>query len=106
MVEKALLWYRDFYDVPRLFAVAVPSGVLVFESPFLVEEDEYSTDYVVKLVPAPSTDEDEVVRAAEVAAELVRIPIANGMFDETRRQTIRLDDASAGALRSRGIELD
>jgi hypothetical protein len=42
-----ILSYGEFYDVPRLFVVTVNEGLLVFDSPFDDDLDDYRSDYAV-----------------------------------------------------------
>ncbi|HEY3201123.1 MAG TPA: hypothetical protein VGK55_11300 [Actinomycetes bacterium] len=42
-----ILSYGEFWDVPRLFVVTVPDGLLVFDSPFDQDLDDYRPEYTV-----------------------------------------------------------
>jgi hypothetical protein len=40
-----IVWYADFYDVPRLLCAKVLGGTVVLDSPFSDALDEYATIY-------------------------------------------------------------
>jgi hypothetical protein len=86
-----IIKYRDFYDVPRVFFVRYDDRLLLFESTFEDELDDYSTEYDVYLVPELSDSEmnrswERISRFA--ARKLGRIPVNAIAFDPTRREYI------------------
>jgi hypothetical protein len=84
-------WYRDFWDVPRLFCVVGPSGVLLFDCPFDHERDEYAPAYAVRLVRAVEpADADQVIELARQAEVVASLAVSDAVFDATRRASFRL----------------
>ena len=82
-----ILSYGEFWDVPRLFVVTVDDGLLVFDSPFDEELDEYRPEYSVYFLPWreahrlhgswATLTEDAELRGV--------VPVSETRFDETRR---------------------
>jgi hypothetical protein len=86
-----ILWYRDFYDVPRLFCIRVRDGYLLFDCPFDDSLDDYPQSYSITLVPTlPLMTEDSVLEAASSCSPRGDIPLADIHFDETRRAHVEL----------------
>jgi len=82
-----ILSYRGFWDVPRIFVVTLPNGMLVFDSPFDDTLDDYSPDYAVYYLPW-----SEAYRLHGTWETLVtgtkllgQVPVAKVEFDQTRR---------------------
>jgi len=83
--------YRDFYDVPRIFLLRHDGHLLLLDSPFDDDTDEYSASYDVYLMPELSQDtlEGSWTHLRESASRLLgRIPVAAVEFDATRRNAI------------------
>ena len=82
-----ILAYRGFYDVPRMFVVTTPDGLIVFDSPFDDELDDYRPDYAVYFFPWSEARRlhdpwNTLTDGAELRGH---VPIADVTFDETRR---------------------
>lgn len=83
--------YRDFYDVPRIFLLRHDGHLLLLDSPFDDDTDEYSASYDVYLMPELSQDtlEGSWTHLRESASRLLgRIPVAAVEFDATRRKYV------------------
>jgi len=88
-----ILWYRDFHDVPRLICVPVAGGVIVLDSPFSDELDEYTPSYTVKLVVidhASAIDEDAVLQRLPGLDPIGHLPVSYDMFDQSRRRHVTI----------------
>lgn len=91
--------YRDFYDVPRIFLLRYEGHLLLLDSPFGDDADEYSASYDVYLMPELPQEmlEGSWAHLRELASrQLGRIPVAAVEFDTTRRKAI--DTGSLEAL--------
>ena len=91
--------YRDFYDVPRIFLLRHDGHLLLLDSPFDDDIDEYSASYDVYLMPELSQEalEGSWAHLRESAScQLGCIPVAAVEFDATKRNAI--DTGSLGAL--------
>lgn len=82
--------YRDFWDIPRIFVVAMGKSVFLFDSPFDSELDDYSADYRLYQLPRGF-----VVPESGSWEDLPRQGILIGtvathdvVFDRTRRAAI------------------
>jgi hypothetical protein len=88
-----ILWYRDFYDVPRLLCVDVEGGVLVLDCPFSESLDEYRPTYSVTFVPddvASMPNCEEIVERAVTLSPAGELPVSVDRFDRTRRAAVNL----------------
>lgn len=81
-----IVWYRAFHDVPRLFAVAVRGGYVLFESRFDDVLDDYAMTYELKLLagerhrsPEQMIDEATALRPIEL------VDVAMIQFDPSSR---------------------
>ncbi len=86
--------YRDFYDVPRVFAVVHSDEVYLFDCPFDEAADEYPTLYeVYRLLPGSEHLLEEAAwpAAAALGEPVGRVDVARVVFDESKRATV--DDA-------------
>jgi len=92
-VRLPILWYRDFYDVPRLMCIRVPDGYLIFDCQFDDVIDEYPSKYAVKLfaVSSPKTTE-EIISSINSLIPIADISVAEIVFDETRRSFIEVPE--------------
>jgi hypothetical protein len=82
-----ILSYGDFWDVPRLFVVTVDDGLLVFDSPFDIELDEYRPEYSVFFLPWTEAHRlhgswETLTDGAELRGS---VPVEATQFDETHR---------------------
>jgi hypothetical protein len=82
-----ILSYGEFWDVPRIFVVTVPHGMLVFESPFDEGLDDYPPEYSVYFLPWSEAQRlhglwNTLTDGAELRG---RIPVEDVEFDKTRR---------------------
>lgn len=92
MSAHSIAWYRDFYDVPRLFAIAAAGGCLLFDCRFDSARDEYSDRYAVTFVPLPPTEADAIIEAATSRAPRVSVSVAALTFDPSRRAAVDVPD--------------
>ena len=85
--------YREFYDVPRVFALESSGEWMLFDCPLDESADEYHQDYTVYLLDAaaaasldgrawPAPERDGQVPIATV-------PVSTVTFDSTRRKAVR-----------------
>jgi len=83
--------YREFYDVPRLILLRREGSLILLESAFDAETDEYSDSYEVFVLPNISPDELagswEGLRSKAVTF-LGRVPVKDIDFDPTLRREI------------------
>ena len=79
--------YRDFYDVPRIFVVRYDGRLLLFESLFDEQADDYTTEYDVYLLP-DLADQDFKPISYELSLRAVRklgvIPVREVKFNVVR----------------------
>jgi hypothetical protein len=83
--------YRGFWDVPRIFLVRREGVLLLFESAFRVELDDYSDSYRVYVLPDLKDSElpaDWTQLAERASRFLGEIPIKDVRFDDTLRKQI------------------
>lgn len=83
--------YRDFCDVPRILLLRHAGCLLLLDSPFNDDADEYSASYDVYLMPVlpQETLEGSWYDLRESASRLIgRIPVAAVEFDATRRKYV------------------
>lgn len=83
--------YRDFYDVPRVFLLRHEGRLLLLDSPFDDDADEYSAFYDVYLMPELSQEmlEGSWAHLRESTSRLLgRIPVAAVEFDASRRKAM------------------
>lgn len=82
-----VVWYRDFYDVPRLFAVAVRGGYVLFESRFDDVLDDYAPTYELKLLAGErDRSPQEMIDEAAVLQPLGHADVAMIQFDASSRR--------------------
>ena len=86
MTDWLPIRYVDFYDVPRLFAVE-SEPVLLFDSPFDEEEDEYVDSYRVSRLSALPNAE-ELVAVVGAGEPLGEVAVGDVRFDETSRGAV------------------
>lgn len=81
--------YREFYDLPRLFAVRRSDGIYVFDCAFDAGIDDYEKFFSIYRLEedadlaTPSWD-DLIQKVSSIG----RVPVTDVRFDETRRQAI------------------
>lgn len=82
-----IVWYRGFHDVPRLFAVAVAGGYVLFDSRFDDELDDYAPTYELKLL-AGERERSAQQMIDEVAAHqpIGHAAVATIQFDASSRR--------------------
>jgi hypothetical protein len=85
--------YRDFYDVPRSFALEWQERCLFFDCPFDESADEYGANYFVYRVdgsPAAASDRwPWPTPRRDGQAQIATVPVSAVVFDPTRRRAIR-----------------
>ena len=59
-----IVWYRGFYDVPRMFAVRIADGYLLFDSPFDDALDDYAPTFGVTFIASERHEDSDWVIAA------------------------------------------
>ena len=82
-----ILSYGEFHDVPRLFVVTVPDGLLVFDSPFDESLDDYRPEYTVYFLLWSEASRlhgswNTLTEGAELRG---RVAVSDVEFDGTRR---------------------
>lgn len=83
--------YREFYDVPREILLTFKGKVLLLESLFDDEEDDYSNNYVVYELPTSITEKlngSWEGFAGQAISRLGEIPVEYVQFDPTHRKQI------------------
>lgn len=83
--------YRDFYDVPRHFAVERDGRTYLFDSPFDESADEYPAIYRVYEIPVGSVaifNTSDWVDFTTDDRLIGWLPVSEVEFDSTRRQSI------------------
>ncbi len=81
-----ILWYRDFYDVPRIFCIRVQEGYLVFDCKFDDEMDDYPPTYRTMLISGPSEmKEEDLMLQIGTVPPITEIAVADVQFDGTSR---------------------
>lgn len=83
--------YRDFWDVPRLFAARHRQRLFLFDCPFDPEAEDYGDAYDVFLLPE-DTPLDPAGSWADLrgraVAEVGHTTVSRVPFDPTRRQAV------------------
>lgn len=91
MSEKLPFIYRDFYDVPRMIVVHHRGLLILLESRFDVQADDYSASYKVFVLAGMSQDELEgswehlSLKATKFLGEVL---VRDVEFDSTFRKEI------------------
>jgi hypothetical protein len=85
-----MLSYGEFYDVPRIFVVTVPDGLLVFDAPFDEELDDYRPEYTVYFLPWSEAKRlhgkwDKLTDGAELRG---RVLVKEVEFDYSKRNMV------------------
>lgn len=83
--------YREFHDVPRMVLLRHEGSLILLESAFNSETDEYSDSYEVFVLPNISADELEESWegiSSKAVRFLGRIQVNDIHFDPTLRQEI------------------
>ena len=91
MNQKTSFIYRDFYDVPRMIILRLKGLLILLDSPFDTEADEYSDRYRVFVLPNLPQEELEGSwenLSSKSTKFLGQIPIRNVVFDPTLRKEI------------------
>lgn len=80
--------YRDFYDVPRIFAVEYRGTTFLFDCPFDAEIDDYRDDYRVFRVPAKDLERESWLGLTNDAKPVGQVAVNDVVFDDTRRRLV------------------
>ena len=91
--------YREFYDVPRLFAFARGDQWFVADCPFDGAADDYAASYRILRVrddDVPRLAQPDWVDIVARAEPVGSVPVADVQFDQTRRESV--DDALLNAI--------
>jgi len=88
--------YREFYDVPRIFAVEIDNDNYLFDCIFDDVRDEYSDSYTVyllseRLAPLVDTLMDWTNLGSE-AVEVSRVHVGDVIFDDSKRKLVNVDE--------------
>lgn len=81
--------YTEFCDVPRLFIIDHDGFRLIFDSPYLALQDEYSDVYLVYALKRDNDNEDKKSNLVNI------VPIKDIAFDSTRRKCIAMESVLA-----------
>jgi hypothetical protein len=95
MTLSVQIVYRDFFDVPRLFAFRLRESWFVCDCPFEPSLDDYPTEYEVYRLAGydgadPTAEWPKLKPVSEFAG---RVPVGAVIFDPTRRHS-----ADVGAI--------
>jgi hypothetical protein len=85
-----IVFYRDFHDVPRLFAFRVGARCVVLDSPFRDDLDDYAAHYVIRVLDVPSTDPSEIIARASAVEAVGEVAVTAVELDPTRRERVRI----------------
>lgn len=102
MAEQIPFEYRDFHDVPRMFALTYRGTRYLFDGSFDDELDEYPDEYRVFALPdftAERLGGSWAGLRASAARELGTLPVSAVEFDPTLRRSI-----GAGVLKWLGVD--
>ena len=91
MSEKTSIVYREFYDVPRMIVLRREGSLILLESVFDTETDDYSDRYKVFLLPNISEDELQGSwegLSSKASKSLGEILVRVVEFDRTLRKEI------------------
>jgi hypothetical protein len=91
MTRMAAIYYRDFWDVPRIFYFTDRGQTYLFDCPFDESVEDYPDEYRVYLMP-DLTEADVAGSWAELPrkarAGVGRLPLSAVRFDPTNRQFV------------------
>ena len=90
-MQWAMIQYRDFYDVPRIFVTNYQGQLYLFDCPFNDELDDYPDSYRVYQLPALT--EAELAGSWEHLPEraislLGVVTVTEVQFDPTKRACV------------------
>ena len=91
MSKKIPFIYREFYDLPRMIVVRHKGSVILLESAFDAETDDYSDRYSVFVLPEVSEDvlqQSWEGLSSKAKRFLGHIPVQDINFDSTLRKEI------------------
>ena len=94
MSLKTSFVYRDFYDVPRMIVFHHKGSLILLDSPFDTDADEYSDTYGVFVLPNMSPDalQGSWENLSSAATKFVgQILVRDVKFDPTMRKEIDTD---------------
>lgn len=91
MNHWALIRYREFWDVPRIFLVPYQGKCFLFDCPFDEQSEDFPDSYRVYVIPEPSDEElagswDKLHEKATHSAG--GVPITRVHFDSSKRREI------------------
>src|SRR5262245_12330950 len=83
--------YRDFWDVPRLFAVEHRGSLYIFDCPFDEKLDEYRESYTIYRVLGATFAGTRSMAWAQLISsgqQVGKCAVSDVRFDPTRRKSI------------------
>ena len=93
--DWAAIQYRDFYDVPRVFAFKCHERCYLFDSKFEEDTDEYSHYYEVYELPNDAMNWLERLvdwrDLSKKGRRIARVAVKSVQFDESRRRFVNSD---------------
>ncbi len=104
MTWHPIIAYRVFYDLPRMFIIQPSPGLLLlFDSPFVESEDEYSPLFIVSVLRNSAvTDLPLDWSSIPSSIRIGLIAVTAVEFDATRRREVAvegLDDLISAAAK-------
>ncbi len=88
--------YREFYDVPRSVLVRIEGRLILLESRFDAERDDYPAAYVVfELPPDHGSEPDWGQLPGRAIRRLGELPVNTIEFDPSKRRFIRIAPIAA-----------
>ena len=106
MSRWVAIYYRGYWDVPRIILTRHHGELFLLNCPFSEELDDYPDEYVVYLMPADLHEEnlptDWTLLSGMAPRELGTIPVNRVTFDPTKRKQIDASILDALTARSPG----
>lgn len=89
--EWVPIQYREFYDIPRLFVIAMEGRTYLLDCQFDEALDEYGDRFeVFELTSSPAPDlQKSWAMLSASGVHLGAVLVADVEFDATRRQAVR-----------------
>jgi hypothetical protein len=91
MNSRALIKYKGFWDVPRIFLTHHQGRTFLFNCAFDEALDDYPDSYKVYLLPDIPDDmlpKDWTTLPTQATQYLGEVPVAHVQFDTSKRQSI------------------
>ncbi len=97
-----IISYGCFHDVPRIFLIRYQAKLLLFESRFSKETDDYETLFRVYLMPELTKEQIKQSgdRLSSLSEKLIGcLPVKQIKFDETLREFVSEDSLRSLVLK-------